>query len=833
MVKINEVHKVHVIPHSHIDTEWYWTYEETKKRAVAIIEAALSCMRKRGDFTFAQDQVSILKPALEYLDEEDREYLLKMIGKKRFEVVGGMWVQPGAQIPHGEILIRNILKGRKWFYDNLGVNVDVAWNLDTFGQCPQTPQILVKSGFKYFVFWRGVPERVGNDLPNIFYWQSPDGSRILTHWMNKSYGSPLTYVVPESINLQKDLFYSYRAINENKQVDLNKTIQEIKKWVDELLEKSPQDITLIPLGNDNFIPQEDVFEAVDLLNEKLKGYEFIFSTPSKFFQQVEKENLKTFSYDFPLPLRGADLRGTFEGRCELKKAQREVENALLSAEKFSTINFLLGEKYPFSRMKLAWDDIVFNSFHDIIGGSHTDDVYREAMRRYGKMEETGRINETAKLVLEDSLGKLANKISTEKKALVLFNPLSWQRDDIYEAKGNFGLKDKEGNYIPSQRKDDKTLFFIKGVPSLGYRTYYLEKMDLKSKKTGLKAEDDRLENKWFRIQFDKSCGGIKSIYDKEIGRELLNISKYLGNELICQAHDGDLEGMLNLKKDIWGMRDYECPSPEVEIGEVFASIKFKGGFKGGEREQTVTLYNDLKRIDFESKINLKKSGILLKVRFPLSLRNFKIYYETPYAVVERDQGHFAAQNWVSCQGENYGVALINTGNPGYWIEKNNLDLILLWSVNQVRPPKSYDAPLAKELGEHIFKYSLYPYQGSWQEARIVQRGLEVNNSLMGIVNQKWQEGLLPFSKSFVKVKPDNFILTVLKKAEDGDDIILRGYESQGRDSEVKIYLDFPIKEVWKANLLEEREERLKLVDNVISFPCKKFEIVTIRLKRDK
>ena len=150
-VEANESYKVHVVPHSHIDMEWFWTYGETKKRAVAIVEAALSCMRKKGDFTFAQDQVSILKPVLEYLDREDREYLLKMVKQKRFEIVGGMWVQPGAQIPHGEVLIRNILGGRKWFYDNLGVNIDVAWNLDTFGQCPQTAQILAKSGFKYFV----------------------------------------------------------------------------------------------------------------------------------------------------------------------------------------------------------------------------------------------------------------------------------------------------------------------------------------------------------------------------------------------------------------------------------------------------------------------------------------------------------------------------------------------------------------------------------------------------------------------------------------------------------------------------------------------------------
>ncbi len=833
VIEAKEVYKIHVVPHSHIDTEWYWTYGETKKRAVIIIEAVLSCMRKREDFTFAQDQVSILKPVLEYLDKEEREYLLRMVRQKRFEITGGMWVQPDTQIPHGEVLIRNILNGRKWFYDNLGVDVNIAWNIDTFGHCPQTPQILSKSGFKYFVFWRGVPGKIGRDLPNIFYWQSPDGSNVLTHWMNKSYVSPLNKLAPESINLKRNLFYSYRTASENKQIDLNKTIQEIKNWVNDLLEKSSQNITLIPFGHDNFIPQEDVFKAIDLLNEKSKGYNFVFSTPSKFFQEVKKENLRTFNYDFPLPLRALDLRGTFEGRCELKKAQRKVENALLSAEKFCAINFLFGGKYPLSGIKLAWDDVIFNSFHDIIGGSHTDDVYKEAMRKYGRTKETGRINETAEMILRDSLDELADKIKIEKEALIIFNSLSWQRNGLYEAKGSFNLRDEEGNFVPSQEKGNKTLFFVKDIPPLGYKAYYIDKMDLRITGTELKAKEDRLENKWYKIEFDKFCGGIKSIYDKEIKRELLDTSKYLGNELICQAHDGDLEGMLNLKENIWRMRDHKCYPPDIETGSVFASMKFKSGFEGGEREQTVSLYSDFKMIDFETKINLKKSGILLKVRFPLLLKNFKIYYETPYAVVERCRGHFAAQNWVSCQAGNYGVALINTGNPGYWIEENNLDLVLLWSVNQVRPPKSYNAPLARELGEHIFKYSLYPHQRSWQGAKIVQKGTEVNTPLMGMAKRRPQEGTLPSSKSLIKVKPDNFILSVLKKAEDDNDVVIRGYETQGKDSQVKIYFGFPVKEVWKTNLLEEKEERLGLINNMVLLSCKKFEIVTMRLRRDR
>ena len=148
------MHQIFLVSYSHIDIEWYWTFEETKKRALMITESVLNCMKKNENFTFAQDQAILLKIVWEYLSKRDKKFLLNKIKENKLEIVGGMWVQPDVQIPHGEVLIRNILKGRQWFYDNFGINVEVAWNIDTFGQCPQLPQILKKSGYRYFVFFK-------------------------------------------------------------------------------------------------------------------------------------------------------------------------------------------------------------------------------------------------------------------------------------------------------------------------------------------------------------------------------------------------------------------------------------------------------------------------------------------------------------------------------------------------------------------------------------------------------------------------------------------------------------------------------------------------------
>ena len=181
---------VYIMPHSHIDVEWYWSYPTTLEWTKEIIGKALDLMRRDPDYRFTQDQVVLIRPILEEMSEEDREFFLQMVREGRFQIVGGMYVQPEVAEPRGETLIRQILVGKNWFSSVLGVDVEVGWFIDTFGQMSQIPQILVKSGFKYYSFMRDVPiEMNPSEIPADFYCESPDGSRILTHLMPAGYGA--------------------------------------------------------------------------------------------------------------------------------------------------------------------------------------------------------------------------------------------------------------------------------------------------------------------------------------------------------------------------------------------------------------------------------------------------------------------------------------------------------------------------------------------------------------------------------------------------------------------------------------------------------------------
>jgi alpha-mannosidase len=353
---------VHVVPNSHIDVEWFWNYEEAIARSTKIFRGVLKLIKKRGDFCFSQDQVAIFQPVLNRLDESDRQCLMDAIRERRFEVLGGMWVQPDSQTVHGEVLVRQALYGLRWFKNELGVDVKCGWNIDVFGQCVQLPQILTKLGFKYFVFARGVPRELSETLPSEFYYQSPDGSKILTHWMPKHYGGR------RSIMLQFATKWNLK-------------FYKTKEEMDGYASKSVTKNMLVPYCTDMWVPDEDVFDNIDLFNKELDGYKFVFTTPSRFFENVEKEkeNIQTITHDFSLPLRSMDLRGCWDSRPELRKMHRRSELLLLSSEKFASLAMLLGTKYPAEKLQKSWEYLMFNCFHDILGGSHTDDVYLAAM----------------------------------------------------------------------------------------------------------------------------------------------------------------------------------------------------------------------------------------------------------------------------------------------------------------------------------------------------------------------------------------------------------------------------------------------------------------------
>ena len=147
----------YVMPHSHIDVEWYWTFATTREWTADILNKAMALLRRDPNYRFTQDQVVLVKNYWDSLGAEDRAFFKQMVAEGRLAIVGGMYVQPEVAEPSGEALVRQILLGQQWLQATLGVRARCGWFIDTFGQIPQIPQILRLAGYDAYVFWRDIP----------------------------------------------------------------------------------------------------------------------------------------------------------------------------------------------------------------------------------------------------------------------------------------------------------------------------------------------------------------------------------------------------------------------------------------------------------------------------------------------------------------------------------------------------------------------------------------------------------------------------------------------------------------------------------------------------
>jgi alpha-mannosidase len=366
--------------------------------------------------------------------------------------------------------------------------------------------------------------------------------------------------------------------------------------------------------------------------------------------------------------------------------------------------------------------------------------------------------------------------------------------------------DTQGNVLPSQvltkgKYDRELIFVAKDVPALGYATFELTEEQPVLAASTLRASEWQLANALYTITVDPKSGWLSSIKDTKNSRELLSGP---GNEL-------QLLEDLPTDFDAWniGWTGVRFPTSFrggkiVEQGPVRTILRLERDYlKPGHRKdfptenfptsfftQDIILYDGLDRIDFVTDVDWWEDKTMLKVAFPLTVQDTVATYEIPYGTIRRStqlrnswekaKVEVPASRWADVSTGGYGVSLLNIAKYGYDIKGNTMRLSLL------RSPKSPD-PTA-DRGKHRIEYSLYPHEGSWQTARTVQRGYEVNVPLIAIITNK-HSGTLPLSQSFMRVGPDPLVLTSIKKAEDSDAWIIQWYNPG--DHEVTATLELP------------------------------------------
>ena len=247
--------------------------------------------------------------------------------------------------------------------------------------------------------------------------------------------------------------------------------------------------------------------------------------------------------------------------------------------------------------------------------------------------------------------------------------------------------------------------------------------------------------------------------------------------------------------------------------------------------QDIILTAGVPRVDIRMQIEWWEEHKLLKVAFPVSVENKNATYEIPYAAIERpttmnnnwEKARFevSAQKWADLSDDSYGISLLNESKYGYDIHDNVMRLTLL------RSPLSPD-PTA-DRGKHDFKYALYPHRGDWREGNSVRRGYEFNYPLEGVFALE-HEGSLPSEFSLFESETENIIISAFKKAEDSNGIILRYYETFGKEVDAKIKFASHPKRISEVDLLEKNPKPVNFEDNTVLLPTGHFEIKSLLLE---
>jgi len=304
---------------------------------------------------------------------------------------------------------------------------------------------------------------------------------------------------------------------------------------------------------------------------------------------------------------------------------------------------------------------------------------------------------------------------------------------------------------------------------------------------------------------------------------------YGGNEVVLQEETNpQMEGMIHLSGNEVRAGRLRPTSITQLSDELGITVRIQGPFMGGERIQEIRLYNQIRRIDFRSELKgFPGHDGMMTVVFPLPRRgNPQTAHETHNAVTLRPDGIYAAHTWVDVGDSKSGTALINRGTGGYEIEGATARLIWLRSITQ---HGLYQAPEASEAGNPVIEYALYPHSGHWSESAVVEAAHSFNSPLRALATDA-HEGTLPEEHSFLSIDLGGFEVTALKKADQGEEFILRGHEMRGTASRVGVQIRLPVERAFWADLLERSEKELEVQDGRIEFDCQPFQFVTLRLQ---
>ncbi|MCK4221699.1 MAG: hypothetical protein KAX25_02430, partial [Dehalococcoidia bacterium] len=553
---------------------------------------------------------------IERLDPELFKKVKEEIERGRIEIIDGQYLMADCYLPGGEVLISEILRGRRYCKDKFGRDVKVGWITDSFGMNAQIPQIYKDAGYEWLAFGRGYDKTRGK---SEFWWKGLDGTKILAHY----FASDHAYHV--------GLFAEHLAEN----------IEELKGY-------AAGKNVLMPCGFGSCPFPEWVLKAIDNYNEQRSGGKIRMASPQEFFQALEKEADRLKVEEGEMYQGDRVFDGVWSTRMWIKLDYYRVKYLLMTAEKFSTMAWLLGDRYPREELKEAWDRILFLAFHDVVTGTSIDEAYDEVREDFDSLKAV------LTNVRTGSLSYLGRQLGLKDRSVVVFNPNSFETREYVEVEAEFPLEEKLSGFrvdgvdweLVEQDRDDQYGWirraragFVAQVPPLGYRVYRILPAAAVSFSRRPVHGRTHIENEYLRLEVNQLHGtySVSDTQGAQLVRDIrLEMENEVGSVYTHRDISMDLIGIIGAEGDMSSHKpSFEVQECKVEEDRVCKKISVREDVYGcywpyrlrehyGSEllrqklmtiEKEARLYQGIPRVEFKIRLTSFMPHIRLRIKF--------------------------------------------------------------------------------------------------------------------------------------------------------------------------------------------------------------------------
>jgi alpha-mannosidase len=780
---------IFMIGNAHIDPVWLWTWPEGYQEARATFWSAIQRMDEYPDFVFTCDQVVLLS----WVEESDPELFRRIserVAEGRWVNVGGWWVEPDCNLPMGESFARQGLYGQRFLMSRFGRPATVGMNVDPFGHNVMLPQILRGQGMDSYVFLRPGPHE-SDFADTLFWWQSPDGSRVLAYRIPHEYTSS-----GGSVDGQTD-----------------KSIGAIGSPLTELM-------VFYGVGNHGGGPTRANIESIHTYDRMGSFGRLQMASPRTYVDRILDRGP---DYLDRLPVRTDDLQhhapGCYSANSGIKAWQRRAQYALLSAERWAAVVAVRdGIGYPRDDLERAWKQVLFNQFHDILPGSAVESSYQDAR------DQLGEATAIAKRITTRAQNVIARQVNVPfedgSQPVLVFNPHPWPVSATVEIQ--YGAQRRSPHVVDSDGRpvlfqntqptattgNRSALAFRAELGGLGYRLYRLRPGPVPVDRPEtpidrLTVTEHLLENDLVRIDLDPVTGWISGYLDKQTGVDVVRGTDSASHTQICAD-----------PTDTWGHRvaSYAWPGAAMrlsrivvrESGPLRARVRIERSWGASTLIEELILEHDSKAVSVDVLLDWREPAHLMKLRFPTALSEPQASYEVPYGWLRRpvDGAEEPGQSWVDLTGRIDGIpaglTVVTTNKHGYDTLPGDHPSIGITAVRS--PVYSWHDPRRldpdgiyryQDQGEQRFSYQLIPHGGDWQQADPIRRAAELGLPLQPM-QESFHGGDLSPVGSFASDGTGPVMVTAIKGSEDisddsgGCDLIIRAVEISGRPTVSRI-----------------------------------------------